>query len=94
MYLFDIANKLREDAAVKEALVCRVETGSQPLVAYVILKDELRETEEEIRRRLEASMATFLPAGLRIDNYRFEHGHLRINLVGKIDRHYYLHPLT
>ena len=94
VYLFDIANKLREDAAVKEALVCRVETGKQPLVAYVILKDELRETEEEIRRRLEASMATFLPAGLRIDNYRFEHGHLRINLVGKIDRHYYLHPLT
>lgn len=94
VYLFDIANKLREDAAVKEALVCRVETGKQPLVAYVILKDELRETEEEIRRRLEASMATFLPAGLRIDNYCFEHGHLRINLVGKIDRHYYLHPLT
>lgn len=94
VYLFDIANKLREDAAVKEALVCRVETGKQPLVAYVILKDELRETEEEIRCRLEASMATFLPAGLRIDNYRFEHGHLRINLVGKIDRHYYLHPLT
>ena len=63
-------------------------------MAYVVLEDELRETEEEIRRRLEASMADFLPAGLSIGDYRFDHGHLHINLVGKIDRHYYLHPLT
>ena len=89
VYLFDIANKLREDTAVKEALVCRVETGKQPLVANIVLEDHLPQTEQEIRRRLESMMASYLPAGLHIDDYRFEHGHLRINIVGKINRHSY-----
>ena len=45
-------------------------------------------------QRLDSRMAKFLPSGLRIDGYRVEHGHLRINIVGKIDRHYYNHLLT
>ena len=36
-------------------------------------------------------MNAFLPAGLRIVDYRFEREHLRINIVGKIDRHHYHH---
>jgi acyl-CoA synthetase (AMP-forming)/AMP-acid ligase II len=89
VYLFDIANKLREDPAVKEALVCQLIAENQPLVANIVLEDHIPQTEQEIRRRLESMMASYLPAGLHIDDYRFEHGHLRINIVGKIDRHSY-----
>ena len=39
-------------------------------------------------------MRTFLPSGLRIDRYRIEREHLRINVVGKIDRNYYTRILT
>ena len=92
VYLFDIANRLREDPAVKDALVCQLATENSPLVANIVLQDDNRETETEVRSRLEKSMSAFLPSGLRITTYRFERAyHLRINLVGKIDRHHYHH---
>ncbi len=40
------------------------------------------------------TMTDFLPDGLRIGKYRLEQEHLKINIVGKIDRHYYSHLLT
>lgn len=94
VYLFDIANRLREDPAVKDALVCQLAAENKPLVANVVLEEGIRETESEVLSRLDSMMAAFLPAELRIAGYRLEHGHLRINIVGKIDRSYYSHLLT
>ncbi len=94
VYLFDIANRLRDDPAVKEALVCPLVTEDKPLVAHIVLEDKLSETEDEVLRRLDRIMADFLPDGLRIEKYRLEQEHLHINIVGKIDRHYYSHLLT
>ena len=94
VYLFDIANRLREDPAVKEALVCPLAAENSPLAAHVVLEDGIRETEEEVFCRLDSTMRTFLPSGLRIDRYRIEREHLRINVVGKIDRKYYTRILT
>ena len=94
VYLFDISNRLRDDPAVKEALVCQLVTANNQLVAHVVLEDTIRETETDVLCRLDRMMATFLPAGLRIEAYRLEREHLRINIVGKIDRHYYSHILT
>ena len=94
VYLFDVANRLREDPAVKDALVCQLATENSPLVAHVVLEDTIRETEKEILCRLDSMMKEFLPSGLRIDKYHLEHEHLRINIVGKIDRSYYTHLLT
>jgi len=94
VYLFDIDNRLREDPAVKEALACRLAAENSPLVAHIVLENNIRETEEEVLRRLDSMMSAFLPSGLRIAGYRFERDHLRINIVGKIDRHYYDHLLT
>lgn len=91
VYLFDIANQLREDPAVKDALVCQLTAANSPLVANIVLEDDNRETEQQVRNRLNRSMNAFLPAGLRIVDYRFEREHLRINIVGKIDRHHYHH---
>ena len=94
VYLFDIANRLRDDPAVKEALVCPLVTEDKPLVAHIVLEDRLSETEDEVLRRLDRIMADFLPDGLRIEKYRLEKEHLHINIVGKIDRHHYSHLLT
>lgn len=94
VYLFDIANRLRDDPAVKEALVCPLVTEDKPLAAHIVLEDKLSETEDEVLRRLDRIMADFLPDGLRIGKYRLEQEHLKINIVGKIDRHYYSHLLT
>jgi len=94
VYLFDIANRLREDPAVKEALTCRLAAEDSPLVAHIVLEDGIRETEKEVLCRLDSLMSAFLPSGLRMEAYRVEREHLRINIVGKIDRHYYSHLLT
>lgn len=94
VYLFDIANRLRDDPAVKEALVCPLVTEDKPLVAHIVLEDNHSGTESEVLHRLDRIMADFLPAGLRIEKYRLEKEHLKINIVGKIDRHYYSHLLT
>ena len=95
IYLFDIANHLREDPAVKDALVCRLEAENAPLVAHVVLEEGIRETEKEVLCRLDKSLSAFLPSGLRIEGYRLEPcGQLKFNLVGKTDRKYYSQLLT
>lgn len=94
VYLFDIANRLRDDPAVKEALVCPLAIGNSPLVAHIVPEENSNNTEEEILCRLTRSMSEFLPAGLHIEGYRFEREHLKINIVGKIDRHYHNHILS
>ena len=91
VYLFDIAGRLRKDAAVKDALACQLSAGDHPLVIHVVLEENIPETEEEVLRRLDRMLTTYLPAGLRPAGYRIEHGHFRINIVGKIDRCYYSH---
>lgn len=94
IYLFDMSNRLRDDPAVKEALVSRLAAEDSPLVAHIVLEDGIRETEKEVLCRLDSSMSAFLPAGLRIEGYRTEREHLQINIVGKTDHHYYNHLLT
>ncbi|MBQ7709341.1 MAG: acyl--CoA ligase [Bacteroidales bacterium] len=94
VYLFDMAGRLREDPAVKDALVCPLNKEDKPLMAHVVLKEDNREKEEEVIRRLEKLMSDFLPSGLRIEGYRLEREHLRITVVGKIDRHYYSQLFT
>lgn len=89
VYLFDIAARLREDPAVKDALVCPLNTENSPLVAYIVLEDNVQDTQEEVFRRLDGVMRDYLPSGLRIEEFRLEHEQLKINIVGKIDRHYY-----
>lgn len=91
VYLFDIANRLREDSAVKESIVCPLATENSPLWAFVVLEDNISETEKEVLQRLERMMADYLPSGLRIEGFYVEQKHLKINIVGKTDRHYYTH---
>lgn len=82
VYLFDIAARLREDPAVKDALICQLNTENSPLVAHIVLEENIQGTEEEVLRRLDSAMSEFLPAGLRIEGYRLEQDHLKIRRVG------------
>ncbi len=91
VYLFDIANRLRDDPAVKEAIVCPLVEENNPLVACIVLEDKLSESPDEVLRQLSGIMKEFLPSGLHIAGFHLEHKHLKINIVGKIDRHYYTH---
>jgi hypothetical protein len=60
-----------------------------------VLEDDIRESDKEnVLRRLDACMQTFLPSGLCLAGYRMAYGQLRINTVEKIDRSYYTHLLT
>lgn len=94
VYLFDIADRLRDDPAVKEALVCQLETDKSPLVAHIVLEDGYADKEQEVLLRLNGIMTEFLPSGLRIEGYRVESKHLKTIVVGKTDRHYYTHLFT
>lgn len=91
VYLFDISNELRQDPAVKASLACNLEVdgGKAPLVAHIVLEENVDATDELIILRLDERMKKLLPRGVRIEGYRLEHGLLKSNMVGKTDRHYY-----
>lgn len=91
LYLFDIANELRKDPAIKDSLVCTLNDGiTRPqLVAHLIVNGNNKEQDEPIIFRLDASMKRWLPEGVKVEGYRLKQGSLKSNLVGKTDRNYY-----
>ena len=74
--------------------MCQLQTENSPLAAHIVLEDNVRESEEEVLRRLDGIMKAYLPSGLRIEGYRLEHEMLKVNIVGKADRYYYSGILT
>lgn len=96
VYLFDIANDLRQDHAVKASLACNLEMdhGWEPLVVHVVLEDNTTETDEQIITRLDERMKKLLPPGVSIEGYSLAHGQLKSVMVGKTDRHYYRRQFT
>lgn len=94
VFLFDIANELRQDPAVKDSIACTLETEGTPLVAHLILEDDCEESEEQIILRLDERMKKVLPEGVRIEGYKTAYGVLKSIIVGKTDRHYYRAQLT
>ena len=91
VYLFDIANELRRDTAIKDCLVCTLNDDiTRPLlVAHLIVGDDNKETDEQIIGRLDAGMKRWLPDGVEVEGYMLGQGSLKPNLVGKTDRNYY-----
>jgi len=91
VYLFDIANELRRDTAIKDCLVCTLNDDiTRPLlVAHLIVRDDNKESDEQIIGRLDAGMKRWLPDGVEVEGYMLGQGSLKPNLVGKTDRNYY-----
>lgn len=91
VYLFDIANQLRQDPAVRDSIVCSIEDDPNDVhvVAHLTLNDDCQDSEETIIVRLEKMMKETLPKGLKIDGYRLYHGLFEVSLVCKKNRNYY-----
>ena len=91
VYLFDIANELRKDPAIKDSLVCNLsgDTMRPQLVAHLIVRDENDEQDNQIIVRLDANIRKWLPEGVRVEGYMLKQGSLKANLVGKTDLVYY-----
>ncbi len=91
VYLFDIANELRLDAAIKDSLVCTLDSHltDTHLVAHLIVNDDCAEPEDQIIYRLDEHIKSFLPEGIKIEGYKLGHGLLEPNMVGKTNRHHY-----
>lgn len=91
VYLFDIANQLRQDKAVKHSMACNMgHSSDDPHIAvHLILDDNLKETEEEVLRRLDKEMDVMLPAGISIEGYKLHKGSFRMNIVCKVDHNSY-----
>lgn len=95
VYLFDIANEIRQDPAVKESLACIPEDApGQQIAVHVAIEPGNTESAEQIIQRLDKQVSKILPAGIRIDGYKIEYGLLRHNMVGKTDYHYYRQMTT
>jgi acyl-CoA synthetase (AMP-forming)/AMP-acid ligase II len=95
VYLFDIANEIRQDPAVKESLACIPEDApGQQIAVHLAIEPGNTESAEQIILRLDKQVSKILPAGIRIDGYKIEHGLLRHNMVGKTDYHYYRQMTT
>lgn len=95
-YLFDIANELRQDAAIKESVVCSIKGDFEHphIVAHLLVHDENEETEKEIICRLDKHMTEWLPEGVRIEGYMLHHGLFEVSIVGKVDRNLYRKIMT
>ena len=96
IYLFDIANYLRQDHAVKHAMVCNMghSTDDPHLAAHLILDEKVKETQIEVLSRLETSMKKILPQGLDIEGYKLHQGTFRMSIVCKVDHNSYHEELT
>ena len=72
-YLFDIANRIKENPYINDVLVLRKPTieNSNSLVAHVVFKNNSLNDEQltDIIMQINASLVDFLPEGIVVDSY-------------------------
>lgn len=87
VYLFDIANRLRQDKDVKESLVAAIDSEKHKhpqLVAHLILQ-EGREFGYELLKRLDDDLKAWLPQGVEVLGYKQQAGSFKMSFVCKTD---------
>jgi hypothetical protein len=90
VYLFDIANRLRQDKAVKESLVTAINSDKAhdyKLVAHLIL-EEGEQMNYELLKRLDDDLAAWLPKGVEVLGYK-QQDLFRMSFICKTDATYY-----
>lgn len=91
VYLFDIANRLRQDKAVKESLVTAIDSDKahRPrLVAHLIL-EEGAQMDYELLKRLDEDLAAMLPKGVEVMGYKQQQVDFKMSFICKTDATYY-----
>jgi acyl-CoA synthetase (AMP-forming)/AMP-acid ligase II len=90
VYLFDIANRLRQDKDVKESLVTAIDsdkTQHPRIVAHLIL-EEGAQMDYELLKRLDDNLATMLPKGFEVKGYK-QQKEFKMSFICKTDSSYY-----
>lgn len=88
VYMFDIANDLRQDPAIKDSLASIIngDVKNPRIVVHLIKQPGCQESDIEILTRLDKMMKDTLPKGVNIAGYMFHEGLFKTRLSGKIDR--------
>lgn len=90
VYLFDIANHLRQDKSVKDALVMLIGDYSTPHVgAHIILEKGISETSAQVLQRLSDDLSTWLPEDIKVEGYHLHEGTFKMSPICKVYRAYY-----
>lgn len=91
VYMFDIANDLRQDAAIKDSLASIIngDVKNPRIVVHLIKEPDCQESDIQVLTRMEQMMKDTLPKGVNIAGYQFHKGHFRMRLAGKVDRMHY-----
>ena len=90
VYLFDIANRLRQDKDVKESLVTAIDsdkTQHPRIVAHLVL-EEGAQMDYELLKRLDDDLATILPKGFEVLGYK-QQQEFKMSFICKTDSSYY-----
>lgn len=91
VYLFDIANRLRQDKAVKESLVTAINSDKAhdyKLVAHLILENG-EQMNYELLKRLDDNLTAWLPKGVEVLGYKQQEEAFKMSFVCKTDATYY-----
>lgn len=90
VYLFDIANRLRQDKDVKESLVTAIDsdkTHHPRVVAHLVL-EEGAQMNYELLKRLDDDLAAMLPKGFEVKGYK-QQKEFKMSFICKTDSSYY-----
>ena len=90
VYLFDIANRLRQDKDVKESLVVTIDSKKDKaakVVAHLILEKDAQMT-SDLLKRLDDNLATMLPKGVEVQGYK-QQDEFKIGFGCKTDSTFY-----
>lgn len=90
VYLFDIANRLRQDKDVKESLVTAIDsdkTHHPRVVAHLVLEGGAQ-MNYELLKRLDDDLAAMLPKGFEVKGYK-QQKEFKMSFICKTDSSYY-----
>ena len=90
VYLFDIANRLRQDKDVKESLVTAIDSDKihhPQIVAHLVL-EEGAQMNYELLKRLDDDLATMLPKGFEVLGYK-QQQEFKMSFICKTNSSYY-----
>lgn len=95
VYLFDIANTMRQDRDVRDSLVLLAgDHANQHVVAHLILEEHAQANALQVLQRLDEESRTYLPEGIAISGYQIHTGIFKVSFITKTDRGYYGNILT
>lgn len=90
VYLFDIANHLRQDKDVKESLVTTIDNdlSQNPHITAHLVLENGAQMDYDLLKRLDDNMATMLPKGVEVSGYK-QQEEFKMSFICKTDSYHY-----